>query len=487
MLCMINYHQLVINGFATNSGNFGIFCIHQLNNFGFKLLFLVPNTFETQFKITNMHWDGKLRDRNSEVYKTLSKQIEKNVLMIFNKHQESSDLIVKVTKFSSDSINVHCSLWWKRNVTWTPYDIQNIIVESIRKNNGNLHTQFIVDSTSVMVSEFTKNCPMLGCRNGDCEFSYDELRFFCLCQEETTNKMDCVMKNDTVINLDTFSDNHTYLVVTTENVPMTGNDEQEDVIDVKVDPKEVNDMEAVGEINDHLDETVNNQILETSEGSGLELPEANKAEQKSDAVYIEKELFMLDIDNDYEETTAADPEHEYTTNNPAISSDGFEEANNSTVTNNCVANIARHQLCDRLLDCPDQEDESQCQFGNCLEDEFPCLAGRCIPGGWKCDGTPDCDTGEDEVACSASCPPGQFLCSEGRCINDSLLCDGHDDCGEGDDEDDDLCGCGDDQFRCQYGGGCVSAKYRCDGTHQCPDRSDEWNCLNINNQSLKIG
>ena len=117
-----------------------------------------------------------------------------------------------MTKFSSDKVIVHCSLWWKRNITWTPYDIQNIIVENIRGNNGNLHNQFTVDSNSVLVQEFSKNCPMLGCRSVDCEFSFDELRFFCLCQEETTNKMDCVMKNETVINLDKANDKHTYLL-----------------------------------------------------------------------------------------------------------------------------------------------------------------------------------------------------------------------------------------------------------------------------------
>ena len=478
----------MINGFATLSGNFVILCIHQLNNFGFKLLFLVPNTFETQFKITNMHWDRKLKDRNSEVFKTLTRQIEKNIYMIFDKHQQSSDLIVKVTKFSSDKVIVHCSLWWKRNITWTPYDIQNIIVENIRGNNGNLHNQFTVDSNSVLVQEFSKNCPMLGCRNVDCEFSFDELRFFCLCQEETTNKMDCVMKNETVINLDKANDKHTYLLERDENIPELRNYEFD--INHEVGLKEVNDTKPVGKINynNSIEKSVKNKILEISEGSGFELPEATEAETKheSDAVSVEKELFMLDIDNDYDDTTAADPEHEYTTNNPAIAMDGFEEANNSTVTNNCLANIARHQLCDNLEDCPQQEDESQCHFGNCLEKEFPCLAGRCIPGDWKCDGTPDCDSGEDEVACSASCPPGQFLCSEGRCIDDSLLCDGHDDCGEADDEADEVCRCEDDDFQCQYGGGCVSASYRCDGRHQCPDRSDEWNCFSNNNQTLEI-
>ena len=73
-------------------------------------------------------------------------------------------------------------------------------------------------------------------------------------------------------------------------------------------------------------------------------------------------------------------------------------------------------------------------FPSCGEDEFSCLKGRCIPLTWKCNGKPDCPTGEDEVACSVSCPTGHFLCSEGRCIPDTRICDGTPDCGQGEDE-----------------------------------------------------
>ena len=91
----------------------------------------------------------------------------------------------------------------------------------------------------------------------------------------------------------------------------------------------------------------------------------------------------------------------------------------------------------------------------------------------------NCDSGEDEVACAASCAPGQWLCGEGRCIEAVLLCDGNRDCGLGEDEDPDLCSCGEAELRCEAGG-CVEAGARCDGRGQCPDRSDEWNCVDIN-------
>lgn len=148
--------------------------------------------------------------------------------------------------------------------------------------------------------------------------------------------------------------------------------------------------------------------------------------------------------------------------------------------------LARDKLCDGLQHCEDGEDELRCDERTCVEEEFRCSSGRCIPEAWKCDGRPDCDSGEDEVACAASCPPGQWLCGEGRCIEAVLLCDGARDCGLGEDEDPDLCTCGEDELRCETGGGCVEAGARCDGSPQCPDRSDEWNCVSLVNNTLEI-
>ena len=103
-----------------------------------------------------------------------------------------------------------------------------------------------------------------------------------------------------------------------------------------------------------------------------------------------------------------------------------------------------------------------------------CPKGRCIPASWKCDGTPDCNDGEDEVACDRFCNDEEFLCREGRCISKVRTCDGTEDCGDGEDEEGCFCRAGD--FQCRFGGGCVDQALRCDGNLDCADRSDELGC-----------
>uniref|UniRef100_A0A1B0CML0 Trypsin-like serine protease n=2 Tax=Lutzomyia longipalpis TaxID=7200 RepID=A0A1B0CML0_LUTLO len=142
--------------------------------------------------------------------------------------------------------------------------------------------------------------------------------------------------------------------------------------------------------------------------------------------------------------------------------------------------LSRHLVCDGIAHCNDSSDEKNCSEWQCRFDEISCDAsgkGPCIPTQWGCDGLQNCANGRDETNCLDTCSNKEFYCTvQKRCIPEAWRCDGKVDCSESEDER--LCDCGPNEFKCTTGG-CIPATNVCSGLPQCPDLSDEWDCLKI--------
>ncbi|CAL9699132.1 unnamed protein product [Knipowitschia caucasica] len=81
---------------------------------------------------------------------------------------------------------------------------------------------------------------------------------------------------------------------------------------------------------------------------------------------------------------------------------------------------------------------------------------------------------QNSQATQGACNSGQFQCNNGQCINSEWRCDGTKDCT--DDSDELNCpppACTSQEFKCVTSGECISIGFVCDGEVDCSDGSDE--------------
>ncbi|XP_065200337.1 very low-density lipoprotein receptor-like isoform X2 [Planococcus citri] len=122
-------------------------------------------------------------------------------------------------------------------------------------------------------------------------------------------------------------------------------------------------------------------------------------------------------------------------------------------------------------------------FPRCLERQYHCDNGRCVPWAWVCEGENDCGDNSDEKPslCTGNrtCAENEFRCGSGNCIPKHWSCDGERDCSDASDESPAICHkrkcMKETDFLCQ-GGLCISPEWVCDRVHDCPTGNDEHNC-----------
>lgn len=84
-----------------------------------------------------------------------------------------------------------------------------------------------------------------------------------------------------------------------------------------------------------------------------------------------------------------------------------------------------------LLVLPDYSDEEGCTYPPCVDGEFTCLNGRCIPQSQVCNGVNDCkdnatsDETHERCPRNTTCPANHLKCEKTNiCVEPYWLCDG---------------------------------------------------------------
>lgn len=125
-------------------------------------------------------------------------------------------------------------------------------------------------------------------------------------------------------------------------------------------------------------------------------------------------------------------------------------------------------VCDGISHCPLDDDELDC--GNdCGSTEcYTCDGGTLIAAEYVCDGDYDCPSLDDEADCEVvyQCPSGGTYTEDQECDGVSAQCDLSEDENS----------CGGEYYFCHYQGGVIPVEYVCDGTTNCVEGDDEYDC-----------
>lgn len=121
--------------------------------------------------------------------------------------------------------------------------------------------------------------------------------------------------------------------------------------------------------------------------------------------------------------------------------------------------------------------ETTTTVSSCLENEFQCSSGECIPAKGYCNRRIECSDSSDESQCTCA----YYLKAERQF---KKICDGVVDCYDMSDESD--CSYCKDSYVCAQSHVCIDISKVCNGENDCPSGDDESECISLvpNDQTL---